>query len=181
GLSTGEKIDTYLTEQFLPNSLGQDYEEYHEGEADCKICNEPISFKTLKAAGDLALCWSKNPETKKDGTPSIKRDFWEVPMLIYVRESKQWWTRGPSHPIDKSLTWNQTVHAGFYLVNQIAASQWVEFKSNNKSDYIIDKQDVYKLLCTSLSDGLFVQLPKPTGKYKRMEFVFFDAHGKEFR
>lgn len=173
GLSTGADIDYHLVNGFLPDELGSDFDRYQKGEADVKISEEPASFKTLNGKGDTALSWSKNPENKKDGTPSINRKFLENPhpMIMYVRETKQWWKRGPKQQNHDLITWNREVKSGFYIINMVRAAEFIVLKQNNKSDAIIDSQDMYRMLLESVEAGNFVEVPEPN-KVGRLRFSF---------
>ncbi len=185
GLSTGEKIDFFLTKQFLPSNLGEDFEEFHEEESDFKILKQPISFKTLRGAGDLAMCWSRNDKTKEK--TKVCR-HWQVPLLIYVRETGQWWKQGPKHewrtktPFEKSeKAWfRQTVGAGLYLINQKCGEE-ITFKQNNKSTCIVDKQEVYRIIIDAKDRGNFLEMPEPVGKFSEMKFAFFEPNGSEYK
>ena len=174
GLSTGADIDFFLTNQFLPEEMGGDFEKFHKGEADVKIAGIPASFKTLRTKGDLALSWSKNPTHKKDGTPSIDREFLTdpLPMIVYVRESGRWWKNAPANPSSNSYTWNQKICSGIYVANLSEASKYLILKSNNKSDSIIDSQGMFRILVDAKRGGNFIEIPDPDGRFRRMRFVF---------
>ena len=163
GLSTGADIDYHLVNGFFPDELGSEFERFQKGEADVKISGEPASFKTLRGKGDTALSWSKNPERRKDGTPSVDRKFLEdpLPMIMYVRETKRWWKGGPGSPAHDSIVWNKEVKSGFYIVNMVTASEFIDLKQNNKSNAIIDSQDMYRMLLEAVEEGNFVEIPEP--------------------
>ena len=187
GLSTGEKIDQFLTQQFLPANLGHDFKEHHVDEADFMILDHPVSFKTLRGSGDLAMCWSRNDDDDKPR--EIKEcDHWKIPVIIYVRESNKWWKKyGPKkhwltdEPYDKSgkAWWCQTIDAGLYLVNHEFGKK-MEFKRNNKSNHIIDVQDVYRLIIDARENDCFVKMPNAVGKFPQMKFVFLENSGKRY-
>lgn len=185
GLSTGEKIDFFLTKQFFPSNLGGSFEEFHEEESDFKILSQPISFKTLRGAGDLAMCWSRNDKSKEE--TKICR-HWRVPLLIYVRQSGKWWVQGPKHdwstkrPFENSerLWFSHPIGAGFYLIDQKCGEE-IEFKQNNKSTCIVDKQDVYKIIIDARKNGNFLEMPEPKGKFSEMKFAFFGPDGTEYQ
>ena len=174
GLSTGADIDYHLVNGFLPDELGEDFEKFHKGEADVKIRGEPASFKTMRGKGDTALSWSKNPEKKKDGSPSIDRKFLEnpIPMIMYVRESKKWYKNGPQNPVHESIDWKREIKSGFYFIDVVSASEYIELKSNNKSDAIIDSQDMYRMLVDAVDEGNFVEIPEPKGPVMKLLFAF---------
>lgn len=186
GLSTGEKVDFYLTKQFLPTHVGDDFQEFHEDESDFKLLNHPISFKTLRDGGDLAMCWSRN-----DGTDSKKKsktcNHWQVPVMIYVRQSGKWWSNGPMKHWNSDVKieqnnkkwWCDEIGSGFYLISQESGLN-IHFKTNNKSTCILDKQEVYKLIKDAKEYGLFIEMPEPKGEFTSMKFVFFDDDGKEY-
>ena len=185
GLSTGEKIDFFLTRQFLPEHLGSKFQDFHEFEADFKIASYPVSFKSLKTSGELALCWSRNDGTGNNKDTKVC-NHWQVPVMIYIRETERWWKSGPkskwddkSKPFDKSEKdkWCEKIEAGFYLINHLDGRS-IPLKTNNKSSCILHKQEVYKLLRGSKANGLFIGLPQATGLYNKMKFVFFYEHGE---
>jgi len=174
GLSTGADIDYHLVNGFLPDELGDDFEKYHEGEADVKISEVAASYKTLRSKGDTALSWSKNPDKKKDGSSSVDRKFLEnpIPMIMYLRESGRWWVNGPTKSRHESIEWNRELKSGFYIIDMKKAASFIELKSNNKSDSIIDSQDMYRMLTDALNDGNFVEIPEPKGPVMKLRFTF---------
>lgn len=174
GLSTGADIDYHLVNGFLPDELKEDFEKYHKGEADVRIVREPASFKTMRGKGETALSWSKNPGTKKDGSPSINRGFLvdPIPMIMYVRESKRWWKNGPKNPRHESIEWNREIKSGFYFIDVARASYYIQLTANNKSDAIIDSQDMYRMLVDASDEGNFVEVPEPKGPVMKLRFAF---------
>ncbi len=52
------------------------------------------------------------------------------------------------------------------------AASFIELKSNNKSDSIIDSQDMYRMLTDALNDGNFVEIPEPKGPVMKLRFTF---------
>jgi len=173
GLSTGADIDYYLVNDFLPDVLGDDFEKYQKEEADVKIMGEPASFKTLKVKGDTALSWSKNPIEKKDGRASIDRKFLEdpLPMIMYVRNSENWYKYGPKNPMHESIDWKKLIHSGFYLIDMLKASKYIILKENNKSNSIIDSQDMYRMLINASDEGNFISIPD-ANKIGKLRFSF---------
>ena len=174
GLSTGADIDYHLVNGFLPDELGDDFEKYQRGEADVKISEVAASYKTLRSKGDTALSWSKNPDKKKDGSFSIDRKFLEnpIPMIMYLRESGKWWVNGPAAPRHQSIEWNREIKSGFYIIDMRKAADYIELKSNNKSDSIIDSQDMYRMLTEAVNEEGFVEIPEPKGPVMKLRFAF---------
>lgn len=173
GLSTGADIDYHLVKGFLPSELGNDFQRFQKGEADVKISGRPASFKTLRRKGDTAMSWSKNPESKKDGTPSVNRNFLKnpLPMIMYVRESSKWWKGSPKNPNHKSIVWNQEISSGFYVINMVKAAKYIVLKQNNKSDAIINSQDMYRMLLETVEEGNYVKIPEPN-EVGQLRFTF---------
>tara|TARA_B100001250_G_C19537272_1_gene673122 strand:+ start:60 stop:737 length:678 start_codon:yes stop_codon:yes gene_type:complete len=187
GLSTGEKVDFFVSQQFFPSTLGLNFQEYHENESDFKISGHPVSFKTLRDGGDLAMCWSRNDD--KRNTRIIKEcNHWQVPILIYVRESKKWWENGPQKdwltknkiPKDEKKWWTNEVSAGFYLIDHVEARSKIILDENNKTGCLLKKMDVYRLIMYSKKNNLFVPMPEPKGKFSEMKFVFLDSDGNKY-
>ena len=187
GLSTGEKVDFFISQQFFPSTLGLDFQKHHENESDFKISGQLISFKTLKEGGDLAMCWSRNDD--KRNTRIVKVcNHWQVPILIYVRESKKWWIQGPKKdwytndkiPKNGKKWWTSEISAGFYLIDHIKARSKIRLDENNKTGCLLKKMDVYRLIMDSVKNNLFVQMPEPKGKFSKMKFVFLDSDGNKY-
>jgi hypothetical protein len=193
GLSTGEKIDFFITTQFLPSHLNKSFKPYHKGEADFKINSTKISFKTTKSGGELALCWSRNDDASNQTNPK-PCDHWKVPILIYVRESSQWWKSGPKKPWSKKKPnkkkpftpkekqeFTEVIKPGLYLIDTNGGTGMPGLRQNNKSTCIIDKQEVYKLLVKAKNQKLFIKMPEPDKKrFKKMKFVFVDGKNKDY-
>ena len=173
GLSTGADIDYHLVKGFLPSELENDFQRFQKGEADVKISGIPASFKTLRRKGDTAMSWSKNPESKKDGTPSIDRNFLNnpLPMIMYVRESSKWWKGSPKNPNHNSIVWDREISSGFYIINMDKAARYIVLKQNNKSDAIIDSQDMFRMLLETVEEGNYVKIPEPN-KIGQLRFSF---------
>ena len=177
GLTSGFLIDRLINE-FFATKLKKDYKEYHEGEADLKLSGEPVSFKKIKGKSEIALSWSKNPKYKKSGRKSIKRDFWKHPVLILNSETAQWWKNSPKKPIDKKLPWDLEIPRGFYIIDNKNASKLVKLDKNNKTNSLIKKQYVYKLLVQAQKADLFIPLPIPN---KVKEWTLLDGVRKKGR
>ena len=171
GLTSGFLIDRLINE-FFAKKLKKDYKEYHEGEADLKLSGKPVSFKKIKGQSEIALSWSKNPKYKKSGGKSIKRDFWKHPVLILNSETAQWWKKSPKKPIDKKFVWNSEIPRGFYIIDNKKASKLVKLDKNNKTNSLIKKQYVYKLLVLAKEEKLFIPLPIPN---KVKEWTLLDG------
>ena len=136
GLTSGFLIDKVICEFFSKKI--KDYEEYHIGESDFKLSDQPLSFKKIKGASAIALSWSKNPAQKLNGEQSVKRSFWEFPVLILNLQTDKWWSKGPQQNIDSRINWTMVMHKGFYIIDNKDARSWIKLEKNNKSDSIVE-------------------------------------------
>lgn len=143
GLSTGIMVETVLQELFKKQI--EDYEPYHIGQADMKICSQPISFKKVGVKSCLALNWSKNEK--------ITKPIFEHPILILHLEDKKWWER--------KTGFNEFIPRGFYMINAEFCNENVQFKSNNKTNSLINAENVYKMLIYAKTKQWVLFLPPP--------------------
>ena len=139
GMRGGAILDDFLGEYF---EGAKEYQEYHVGEADLKLCGIPLSLKSsMRGDGStFALDWSKN-ET------DTQRESFGCDILILITQGGAWWKRD-----------NKVVRAGFYLVPKEFCRENVSLSSNNKTNRLISKPEVYKMLQGA---SHFVPLPEP--------------------
>jgi hypothetical protein len=186
GLLTGASIDILFTEELFPRIFGEQFVSYHNGEADMKFKNASssgeiaVSLKTLSGPGEVAMCWSKNPSVKSDGTNCLDRIFWQHPLIIYYSGSGQWWKSGPKEPIDDA-DFTKLISKGLYVVDNNSAKEWVTFEQNNKTNFLVNKQSVYLLLQQAFKRGFFISVPEPTGFYEATKRIFVGKDGSEHR
>ena len=162
GLTSAFLIERFICEFFIKKL--KEYEEYHSGEADLKLSNQPVSFKKIKGATTIALCWSKNPKRKKNGKKSTKRNFLEFPILILNLETQKWWKTKRTKTIDNKIDWLLEIPRGFYIINHVDAKKWVKFSKNNKTNYLVSREQVYKLLFIALKNELHIPIPEAGDK-----------------
>lgn len=139
GMRGGAILDDFLSEYF---EGAKEYQEYHVGEADFKLCDIPLSLKSsMKNDGStFALDWSKN-ET------DTQRESFDCDILILITRSGLWWKRE-----------NKSIKAGFYLISKEFCKNTITLSSNNKTNRLISKPEVYKMLQGA---SHFVPLPEP--------------------
>lgn len=139
GMRGGAIRDDFLGEYF---EGAKEYQEYHVGEADLKLCDVPLSLKSsMKDGGtEFALDWSKN-ET------DAQRESFDCDILMLFTKGGTWWKRE-----------NKVVKAGFYLVSKEFCRENVSLSSNNKTNRLIAKPEVFKMLTNATH---FVPLPEP--------------------
>jgi hypothetical protein len=165
GLTCGSLVDMLISETFQ-QVMGPHYTEHHVGESDMILCDVPLSLKTIKAKSTIALDWSKNP------TESTREHFAEHIMILNT-QSGVWWKKSPKQKSQEDLTYSDMVPAGFYLVDKEFCKQNIKLSSNNKTNTLIQSQDLYWMLQYSRSQGLSVTLPIPQATYQfRMSHAF---------
>ena len=144
GLKTGAYVDDLIAAFFKKHLVS--YQEYHKGEADLKICDVPLSLKTCTndKGTQFALNWSKN---KTESDPSSNFD---THIMIIVSRGGQWWKQ------KEGL--NEYIKPGIYLVDRHYCKDNIDLKSNNKSDTLISKKDVYQMITNSQH---YVEIPTP--------------------
>ena len=124
---------------------------FHLGEADFCIDGEKVSFKKINGAGGLALDWSKNPT-------DIGRERFVHPIIILQLDNSKWWKTSPKSNLKKGIKYNSVVKAGLYCVDNNWCKQNITLSSNNKTDSLIKKQDVYHMIQKSISDKTYIPL-----------------------
>jgi hypothetical protein len=144
GLKTGTYVDDLVTAYFKKYLMS--FDEHHVGEADMKICNIPLSLKTCtnKHGTTFALNWSKNGEN------SVVKPNFDTHIMIIVSHGGHWWKRKEGY--------NEYVHAGIYLIDRYYCQDNITLESNNKTDKLISKRNVYKMIMNST---FYVKLPTP--------------------
>ena len=144
GLKTGTYVDDLITAFFKKHLVS--YQEYHKGEADLKICDVPLSLKTCTSdkGTQFALNWSKN---KTESDPSSNFD---THIMIIVSRGGHWWKQ------KEGL--NEYIKPGIYLVDRYYCKDNIDLKSNNKTDKLISKKEVYQMIVNSQH---YVEIPAP--------------------
>jgi len=138
GLKSGIYIDDVISEYFKQNIVS--YKPFFSKEADMKICDIPLSLKscTNPKGTQFALNWSKNKE--------VNTENFIYHTMILVSCSGLWWK-------------NKSVKAGIYFVDKHWCRKNIKLSSNNKTDKLISKPEVYKMIQNS---SFFVPIPPPS-------------------
>lgn len=159
GLSSGTFIDMLICE-FLESKLNK-CEEYHNGECDIKINDELFSLKKINGKSILALDWSKNDTYNK------KEIFTHNIILINTKTS-QWWKNSPKDiNTDDNTDYSKIINSAIYIINRDYCKKNIKLSSNNKSNSIINTQYVYKMICNSIEQKTYIELPE---KNKELKF-----------
>ena len=156
GLTSGTLIDMFIT-KFLIKKLSE-FNELHDNEADCTICNERLSLKKIKGKSTIALNWSKNPTEDK------KEKFTDNMMIINLKTCK-WWKQKQSSKITNKIDFTMTIPAGIYIVDKYYCKNKVILTTNNKTNSLIDSKCLYMMLYDSINRNMFMELPKESKKY----------------
>jgi hypothetical protein len=136
-----------MLESALPGRVSRRSESGETSDADYYIDGIPVSHKSITSANgsELALSWSKNP----GGSP--ERVF-EANMTIMFL---------PLEPrtIAVSPTSWQSLPTGIYVIDMVSLEQLRSggrLTANNKSDNIIPRQELLKLLIAAIEDSRFI-------------------------
>ena len=156
GLTGGMLIDMFLT-RFLVKHLPT-FQECHDSEADCSICDEKLSLKKINGKSTIALNWSKNPTVDK------KEKFMHNIMIINLTTS-QWWKKKPVQCVADKIDFTKTIPAGIFIIDKYFCKQNIVLSSNNKTNSLITQQYLYMMLHESMAREMFIPLPKKSKKY----------------
>jgi hypothetical protein len=159
GLSSGYLIDILISE-FFENKL-KEYTEHRKGESDMKICNIELSQKKINGRSTIALDWSKNKN-------QVIKEYFAHHILIVNLKTERWWKKTPIKKIDNNINYNDIIKSGIYIINKDYCKSNIKLTSNNKSNTVIDSQNLYKMIKNSIDDNLYIDLPLPnkTKKFK---------------
>ena len=166
GLLGGALIDMYIC-RFFQTRL-REYQEYHCGESDMKLCGIPLSQKKISGKSTVALDWSKNPT-------DAKKESFRSHILIINLKTEQWWKSRPrpakpaiqgsagGHSSDSEslVEYNQIMPSGIFLVDKYFCKQHIALSSNNKTNTLIDSKSLYRMLHHSVCQNLYVEIPPP--------------------
>jgi len=141
GLSGGTIMEQTVFE--ILEKHVRDFRVCCHGQSDCIIMNTHLSFKKITGKSSLALNWSKNK--------SECQHRFDCPILLMNLKEGKWWRN--KKQVDRFLP------SGFYLIDDQLCNDHVQLKSNNKTNSLIDPNDLYFLMTHCLDEGLFLELP----------------------
>lgn len=145
GLLGGSLKDLYISE-FLENNIDT-YEDTHSGESDFKVSNQETSLKNINGGSTCALNWSKNPD--------FSHKSFTCHIIVFQEKNSKWWKKGPKNQDDK-LDYSQTIKKGMYICSKYYCKKNIKLGSNNKTDTLISKEDMYRMLLYSKNNGLYI-------------------------
>lgn len=151
GLISGTLIDLFLC-QYLSKKI-PNFVENHKGESDCYINNFPFSIKKINGKSTIALNWSKNPNNSKTC------DLFTTDIMIINICTQRWWSNKPLKPKYKNILYNRIIPSGIYLIDKNYCKSNIILESNNKTNTLIDAQNLYYILINCLDRKLCIELP----------------------
>lgn len=172
GLSSGTLIEKVVS-AFFKNILPE-FECYNIGQADMKICGNPVSFKKTTGKSELASNWTKPKKlkpneiiTNKSNEKYIKIPFQEHILIINLKTDK-WWKRKPGVEVRNNLKFPpyDIIPMGIYIVDKEYCKKNVVLSSNTKTDTLIKNYYVYNMIQNSILNKLYIKLPEPNKKIK---------------
>lgn len=164
GLSGGTLVDMLLCNYFKEKLAN--YSDHHDGESDMKICDIPLSQKKINGKSTIALDWSKNEKQSE-------REHFSCDILIINLKSEKWWEKNPKQTHSNiKIVYNDVMPAGIYIIDKQFCKYYINLKSNNKTNTLIESQYLYIMLKRSISQQLFISLPEPN---KDLKFNILNA------
>ncbi len=157
GLKSSGLIEDLICEYF--ELYLDEYEEFHSNESDIKLLDIPLSFKTISGKSIIALDWSVN-DNKKEA--KSKRDYFETNIMILNKQKQKWWASGPKvlpSKLEKDVEWNKMIPKGIFLISRKFCKKYITLGHNNKTNSLIDSQNLYMMLEWSLKNDLFIEVP----------------------
>ena len=156
GLLGGCLVDMLLC-QFFKEKCNL-YEEFHNGENDMKIGGLPLSQKKINGKSTIALDWSKNQTDSK-------REHFSSHIMIINLKTEQWWKSKPIkikiQEEKPKMIYNDTIKAGIYLIDKQFSKKYVQLSQNNKTNTLIDSQQLYIMIKRSIAQDLYIEIPEP--------------------
>lgn len=143
GLSGGTLTEQVLFEIFAKNMPY--FSGCHTKQSDCIITTKQFSFKKITGRSSIALNWSKNEDNKC-------LTFEHPILLLNLREGK-WWRR--------KNNFDHHIPMGFFLLDHVYCNENVRLKKNNKTNSLIDAEDLYHLIVHAIDERLFLSIPPP--------------------
>lgn len=144
-----------LTEQIVFEILGaalRDFCQFHENQSDCQIQGVRFSFKKITGKSQLALNWSKNEQR------STTRPQFHHPVLLLNLKEGRWWRNRAG--------FDRHIPMGFFLIDHAYCNAHVHLRTNNKTDSLIDAENLYKMIVNAMENQMVLELPAAsTGRY----------------
>lgn len=144
--SGGTFMEQVLFEMF--RTLLRDFSVCHAKQADCTLLGHRFSFKKITGKSCIALNWSKNKGDHQD------HQTFEHPILLMNLKEGKWW-RNKAH-------FDKFIPMGFFLLDHAYCNQNVRLKVNNKTNSLIDQEELYKMMIHAMEQQRVLPLPAPS-------------------
>ena len=144
----GSSLKDLLITEFLANNIKTFYST-HTGESDFSILNILFSLKNINGASACALNWSKGNKIK------IHNPF-TCHIIVFQEKTLQWWKQGPKNP-QENINYTRKIKKGIYICSMnYCRKNITKLGSNNKTDTLISKENMYRMLTYSEDNDLFI-------------------------
>jgi len=153
GLSGGTLMEQVLFE-ILAKTL-DDFSIHHVKQSDCTILGHPLSFKKITGKSSLALNWSKNESNEQ--SPEF-----DHPILLLNMKEGKWWRY--------KTNFDRHIPIGFFLLDPAYCNAHVRLKTNNKTNSLMDTEDLYNAIVDAMEKQNVLELPPPSTH--RLTFSF---------
>ena len=111
-----------------------------------------LSLKKINGNSAIALDWSKNKNNNV-------KEYFKYHLLIINLKTEQWWKNIPRNKTDDNIKYNDIIKAGIYIINKDYCKNNIKLLSNNKTNSLIDKQSLYRMIKNSINDNLYIEIP----------------------
>lgn len=144
----GSSLKDLLITEFLANNI-KTFKSTHTGESDFSILNILFSLKNINGASECALNWSKGNKIK------IHNPF-TCHIIVFQEKTLKWWKKGPKNP-QKNINYTREIKKGIYICSMnYCRKNITKLGSNNKTDTLISKENMYRMLTNSEDNDLFI-------------------------
>jgi hypothetical protein len=82
--------------------------------------------------------------------------------MILNKQKQKWWAGGPKAlplKLENEMEWNKIIPKGIFLISRKFCKKYISLGHNNKTNSLIDSQNLYMMLDWSLKNGLFIEVP----------------------
>jgi len=158
GLKSGILIDM-LVDRFFSSHVFN-CRPYHKGESDLSIDGHVVSLKKITGKSTIAMNWSKNKNrtgSASGNKTTTSPSHFQHDIMILNLQGGKWWKKPK---VVDGMSYHRTIPRGIYLVDCFYWRRHAHFRSNNKTNTLIDSMLLYRMLVRSLAGNLWVPLPE---------------------
>ena len=94
-------------------------------------------------------------------------------MIINLK-TEQWWKSKPLkiQVENQKIVYNDSIKAGIYLIDKQFCKRFVQLSQNNKTNTLIESQQLYIMIKRSIHQDLYIEIPEPN---KTLDFNILNA------